>query len=142
MGTPTDPALYAYAVSAREEHVVLRALRKNDRGVEIAKIPAETKMPREPIHIGVSAAVYNGLAVVSMPVDNKLVFIDTKERKQIGTASVPSVRGVYFDSKGNLFAISGKVVKRFRIADLQKPQLSEEKTLISTGPRGAAIAHW
>jgi hypothetical protein len=133
MGTPTDPSIYAYAVSAREEHAVLRALRKNDRGVEIAKIPAVIPMPREPVHIGVSVAVYNGLAVVSMPVDNKLVFIDTKERKQIGTASMPSVRGVYFDSKGSLFVISDKVVKSFRIADLQKPQLSEGKTLIGAG---------
>ena len=133
MGTPTDPELYAYAVCGREENVTLYALRKAERGVEIAKIPAEIKMPREPIHIGISAAVYNGLAVVSMPVDNKLVFIDTKERKQIGTASVPSVRGVHFDSKGNLFVICGNALKRFRIADLQKPQLGEEKTLISTG---------
>lgn len=137
MGTPTDPNLYAYLVSGREDRVILRALRKSGGGVEICKLPAEIKMPREPIHIGISVAVYNGLAVVSMPVDNKLVFIDTKERKQIGTASFPSPRGVYFDAKGNLFAIGANTVKRFRIADFQNPQLGEEKTWIATGLEAA-----
>src|SRR4028118_2115709 len=108
---------------ASEERVVLRALRESGSGVEIASVPAETKMPREPAHIGVSAAVYNGLAVVSMPRDNKLVFIDTKERKVLGKANMPSPRGVYFDAKGNLFAISNNMVKRFRIADLKEPKL-------------------
>jgi len=69
MGTPADPGLFAYALSAREEHVVLRALRKEGGGVDILKIPAETAMPREPVRIGISVAVYNGLAVVSMPAD-------------------------------------------------------------------------
>jgi hypothetical protein len=132
MGTPTDPDLYAYAVMANEDRVVLRALRKSGGGVEIASVPAETKMPREPATIGVSAAVYNGLAVVSMPSDNKLVFIDTKERKALGSAPMPSPRGVYFDAKGNLFAISNNTVKRFRIADLKEPKLSGETVFIGT----------
>ena len=133
MGTPADPGLFAYALSAREEHVVLRALRKEGGGVDILKIPAETAMPREPVRIGISVAVYNGLAVVSMPADNKLVFIDTKERKQIATAPLESPRGVYFDAKGNLFAINANTVKRYRIADFKTPVLAEAKTLVSTG---------
>ena len=132
MGVATDPDFYAYAVMANEERVVLRALRKSGGGVEIASIPAKTKMPREPARIGVSAAVYNGLAVVSVPLDNKLVFIDTKARKVLGSSPLPSPRGVYFDTKGNLFAISNNVVKRFRIADFEAPQLGDGSTLIST----------
>lgn len=130
MGTPTDTENYAYAVSANEEGVWLNSLRKSGGGVEVAGIRAETKMPREPAHIGVSAAVYNGLAVVSVPLDNKLVFIDTKERKVLGSAPLPSPRGVYFDAKGNLFAISNNTVKRFRIADLQEPKLDAGTVLI------------
>jgi hypothetical protein len=132
MGTPTDPDLYAYAVLAWEDRLVLRALRKSGPGVEIASIPAENKMPREPATVGVSAAVYNGLAVVSVPLDNKLVFIDTKARKVLGKADLPSPRGVYFDAQGNLFAISDNTVKRFRIGNLQAPQLGEESPLIRT----------
>ena len=132
MGTPTEPDLYAYAVLAWEDRLVLRALRKSGPAVEIASIPAENKMPREPATVGVSAAVYNGLAVVSVPLDNKLVFIDTKARKVLGKADLPSPRGVHFDAKGNLFAISNNTVKRFRIGDLQAPQLGEESTLIRT----------
>jgi hypothetical protein len=64
MGTPTDPDLYAYAVVAWEDRIALRALRKSGPGVEIVSIPAENKMPREPAFIGLSVAVYNGMAVV------------------------------------------------------------------------------
>ncbi|HEX8833665.1 MAG TPA: hypothetical protein VF719_05665, partial [Abditibacteriaceae bacterium] len=130
MGVATDPDFYAYAVMANEERVVLRALRKSGGGVEVASVPAETKMQREPAFIGVSTAVYNGLAVVSMPSDNKLVFIDTKARKVVSSSPLPSPRGVYFDEKGNLFAISNNTVKRFRIANLQEPRLDEGTVLI------------
>ncbi|MBC7623751.1 MAG: hypothetical protein H7232_10220 [Aeromicrobium sp.] len=131
MGTPTDADIYAYAVMANEERVVLRALRRSGGG-EIASIPAETKMQREPALVGVSAAVYNGLAVVSMPLDNKLVFIDTKERKMLGSVPMPSPRGVYFDAKGKLFAISSNTIKRFNIADLKAPKLSGKTVFIDT----------
>lgn len=130
MGTATDPDLFAYAVTANEERVVLRALRKSGGGVEVASVPAETKMPSWPGHSGISIAVYNGLAVVSMPLDNKLVFIDTKERKILGSSPLPSPRGVYFDAKGNLFAISNNTVKRFRIANSQEPKLDAGTVLI------------
>jgi hypothetical protein len=130
MGMAVDKDFYAYAVMANEERVVLRALRRSGGGVEVASIPAETKMPREPAHIGVSAAVYNGLAVVSVPMDNKLVFIDTYGRKVLGSSPLPSPRGVYFDAKGNLFAISNNTVKRFRIANWQEPKLDAGTVLI------------
>ena len=130
MGVATDQDFYAYAVMANEERVVLRALRRSGGGVEVASVPAETRMPREPAHIGVSAAVYNGLAVVSVPMDNKLVFIDTLARKVLGSSPLPSPRGVYFDARGNLFAISNNTVKRFRIANLQEPKLDAGTVLI------------
>lgn len=138
MGVATDPDLYAYAVMASEERVVLRALRRSGGGVEIASVPAETKMPREPATIGVSVAVYNGLAVVSMPLDNKLVFFDTKERKILGSSPLASPRGVYFDEKGNLFAISNNTVKRFRVANLKEPELDAGTVLIDNN---LAVAH-
>lgn len=141
MGTPTNPELFAYALNAWPERMVLSALRKGDdgnvNGIEIAKFPAENKMPREPGTIGLSVAVFNGLAVVSVPLDNKLVFIATKERKLIGSAPLTSPRGVYFDARGNLFAISNNTVKRFRIANLQEPKLDAGTVLIDTNLEAA-----
>jgi hypothetical protein len=87
MGVATDPDFYAYAVMANEERVVLRACARVAVALKSPPFPPKPKCRANPAHIGVSAAVYNGLAVVSMPLDNKLVFIDTKERKVIGLVS-------------------------------------------------------
>jgi hypothetical protein len=64
-------------------------------------------------------AIYNNLAVVSMRMANKLLFVDAGTGKVLGTIPVDSPRGVAFDASGNLLALSGQQLLRYRAPQLQ-----------------------
>ena len=77
-------------------------------------------------------AVHNAVAVVSLTKKNQLRVIDAKAGKALGTVSLDSPRGLAFDAKGRLFAISGTKLLRFdsieNVAQLPPPQV-----VIATG---------
>ena len=114
MGREGRKDYFAYILGGWEESVTLTVLNQQKQGALVAEYKVENKMPREPGTIGLSLAVYNNLAVVSLPIDNKLLFIDTKAGKVLGTTPMAAPRGVYFDAKGSLFAISAGQIKRFQ----------------------------
>ena len=45
---------------------------------------------------------------------NKLLFVDVKAQKSIGTADINDPRGVAFDRTGKLLVLSGKSLLRFK----------------------------
>ena len=75
-------------------------------------------------------AVHNGLLVASLPTMNKLLFVDAKERKELGTAALNDPRGVAFDRQGRLLVATSNQVLRF-----SKPSVSLPKpeVLIASG---------
>lgn len=84
-------------------------------------------------------SVHNGLLVASLHTHNRLLFVDARARKPLGTAALDAPGGLAFDVKGRLLAISGKRLLRFTIpADLQ-PHLDAQasplpvETLIDSG---------
>ncbi len=52
-------------------------------------------------------AVHDGIAVVSLKKENKLLYIDVKQKKLIDSESVQSPRGLAFDAEGRLLVLSG-----------------------------------
>lgn len=61
-------------------------------------------------------AIHNGLLVASLPTLNRLLFIDAKARKELGTAPLPNPRGLAFDRQGRLLALSGNELLRFNVS--------------------------
>lgn len=122
------------------DRVVLRAIARKTgganpaEGIEIVSFQARNPVPREPANIGLSVAVYNDVAVVSVPGDNQLVLIDTKAKRVLSRVALDAPMGVSFDEQGNLFAISGKTVKQFKlqVEEKQAPSLGEGKDLITS----------
>jgi hypothetical protein len=70
-------------------------------------------------------AVHNGLLVASLPTLNQLLFINAKEKKELGTASFKDPRGVAFDKQGRLLVTTSNQVLRFSRASalLPKPEV-------------------
>ncbi|HKG05557.1 MAG TPA: PA14 domain-containing protein [Pedobacter sp.] len=78
-------------------------------------------------------AVHNGLIIASLPVTSKLLFVDARAHKPLGTASINDPRGVAFDSRGRLLVISGTRLIRYTLSadptKLAKPELVITKNL-------------
>jgi len=76
-------------------------------------------------------AVHNGLLVFSQTALNQMVFVDAKAGKMLGTAALPSPRGLAFDGQGRLLALSGKSLLRFTLTGAELPTLPTPETLVS-----------
>ena len=91
-------------------------------------------------------AVLNGLGVISLPMQNQLLFVDTRTGKSLGTTALQNAHGLSFDPSGHLLVLSGKRLLRYSLpADtsrLNPEQLSNPDILISDGldtPNGITI---
>lgn len=116
--------------------LALRAITRDGKPLEIANITTREAMPREPGMIGLTVAVRDGLAVVSLPLDGALAFVDCRTRRVLGTVPMASPKGVWFDQGGRLFVVSGTGVRRHtltRPADGGMPTLDAGSVLISSG---------
>ena len=81
-------------------------------------------------------AVHNGLAVVSLSLQNQLLFIDARSGKSLGTTPLASPQGVAFDAQGGLLVLSGKHLLRYGlpgIGHLDPQHLAPPETLVSQG---------
>ncbi len=82
-------------------------------------------------------AVRNGILVASLPTLNQLLFVDARAHKTLGTATLMDPRGVAFDARGRLLALSGTKLLRFEMPDLnaqnEKIALATPQTLVSAG---------
>jgi hypothetical protein len=58
-------------------------------------------------------AVRDNLVVLSLTLQNKLVFLDAATGKVVGNVSAESPRGVSFDAQGRLLVLSGKHLLRY-----------------------------
>ena len=76
-------------------------------------------------------AVHNGIAVVSLTVKNQLLLVDVLTGKILGTEALQHPRGLAFDATGQLLAISGTRVIRFK--NITTTPLSAATDLITNG---------
>ncbi len=72
-------------------------------------------------------AVHNGIAVVSLPSRNQLVFVKAVGGEVLGQVTLDQPRGLSFDSRGRLLAVSGNRVVRFasinNVASIARPEV-------------------
>jgi hypothetical protein len=79
-----------------------------------------------------SLAVYNGLAVISTRLDERLTFIDLAKKATIGTLKLASPRGVAFDAAGRLFVATGTRVQSYAVVP-GAAELRDARTVIADG---------
>jgi len=82
-------------------------------------------------------AARNGLLVASLPKMNQLLFIDAAAHRVLGTAPLEDGRGLAFDAKGRLLALSGKRLVAFALPDResmgQNVQLPAPQVIVAAG---------
>jgi hypothetical protein len=67
-------------------------------------------------------AVNDGIIVISLPLTNRLMFVNGKEKRVLKEISLNAPKGSAFDNAGNLFVLSGKKLLRFNnINNLSNP---------------------
>jgi len=127
-GEKAASGIYAYVASVWETgkksgqaELRITAISANaDKSVivyPIGSLPGSTEESMS-AEIG-GLAVYNGIAVVSLPQKNKLLFIDIQTGKLVNSLSLDAPMGLSFDAKGQLFALSGQSLVSFKsIKDL------------------------
>ena len=128
--------VYSYGIIANETSIRLRGFKRDGSGMEILTYQPAIAMQREPGTIGLSLAVRDGLAVISVPSEEKLLFVDTIERKVLGLSAMPSPRGLLFDHQGRLLVVSAKQVHRFAVERKQPaavPVLGNATVLLAMG---------
>ena len=128
-----QPDIFAYLLMANQPDTLrLRGIRRNGTGVEIAEHKTRGAMPREPANIGLALAVRNGLAAISVPVDDEILFVDLEAGKMIGSIPLAAPRGLCFNAAGQLFAISGATVVRLDLGlKAGAPFVRQSQTIVA-----------
>ena len=135
-GPNAIPGVYAYTASAWDNELRLYELQK-----QIGNAPRDSRMGYGDDHptlsptwkfpnakggawnqagdnVAISGiAARNGLIVVSLPKLNELLFVDGANRRALGTVLLPDPRGLAFDAKGRLLALSGNRLLRYPLSD-------------------------
>ncbi len=144
-GTKGRDDVYAYGIMAWEKSIKLRGFKRDGGGIEILTYQPAVAMPREPGTIGLALAVRDGLAVLTVPSEEKILFVDAIGPKVLGAMPMPSPRALLFDNQGRLLLVSDKKVHRFTL-DRNKtdaaPTLGDGTVLIAEGledPRTLAL---
>jgi hypothetical protein len=146
-GPHAAPGVHGFAASAFEGELRLTALTKNgDRPVLKHEFPGG----KESCDIA-GLAVHDGIAVCSLPKQKQLLLIDAKVDVQngaamgkiVGSSPCEDPRGLAFTPDGQLLALVGKQLQRFRLSGpSDNPKLSAPETLIAQGledPRQLAL---
>lgn len=139
-GDRPAPDAYAYVGAAWEGDLRLTALTPGgDRpvltpGFKFSGATADAQKANSVLN---GIAAYNGLLVASLPKQKGLLFVDANLHRQIGLVSLPDPRGVAFDGRGRLLALSGTKLLRFAVPE----SLSAGVRLDSKGWMASASVH-
>jgi hypothetical protein len=145
-GKNAVPDTYAYVFMSGERdpdnnEIEVRAFKKSGQIETVGKItfPMEwKKMILPPFKSDAEAygtngiAAYNGLIVFSFTRQNKLIFLDARQRKVLGEVPLTSPRDLLFDLEGRLYVLTGKQVRRFHVSP-GVARLEGEQTVVSNG---------
>ncbi|MGF6774149.1 hypothetical protein P3T18_006663 [Paraburkholderia sp. GAS199] len=87
-------------------------------------------------------AAYNGLVVVALRGANQLLFVDAERHSVLQSLPLRDPRGLAFDSRGRLLALSGQQLVRMDVTRSDTVRLSSPQTVIATGledPHGITL---
>ena len=130
LGSHPQKGVYAYVASSWKGEMRLHEL-VNDKerklsaprnprlgnGEDPPVLNPAWRFPRPDLDVIGGVAAYNGLVVVSLPKMDKLLFINAALSRVVGTFSISQPGGVYADSRGDLFIVSGKRVLKTTLAE-------------------------
>lgn len=109
VGQKPDSEIYAYVGAAWDSDLRLTALTPHgDKPVVKYVFPGGKETA-----VITGMAVRNGLLVCSLPKEKRLLWIDANPGKIVGSTPLDDPRGLAFDAKGNLLALSGTRLCRF-----------------------------
>jgi hypothetical protein len=139
-GTQAVPDIYAYVGAVwfagkdpKSTQLVLRitglTTRAGVKDIPIASYEFTGKSRRLGPEMG-GFAVRDGIVVASLTLQNQLIFVDARNNRVLGTAPLDAPKGLAFDARGRLLAVSGTKLVRFDKAQLP---LANPGTLIATG---------
>lgn len=152
-GTQSDPNVYAYVASVwtngtvrTDSQAVVRLTgltAKADKNIANYVYDAgshlrfENGNPMWMEHIA-GLAVHNGLAFISLPLENQLLIVDVIAQKAIGATPVKDPRGLAFDSQGGLLVLSGRQLLRYALPEdrnsLRLDNFPKPQVLVVQGP--------
>jgi len=170
LGPRALPGVYAYTASSWKGELRLHKL-VNDKqrapkppsdarfgsGEDPAVLNPRWKYPQPDLEALGGLAAYNGLLFVSLPKMDQLLLIDAALSKVIGTVPIPHPGGLFADSEGNLFIVSGKKVLKLVVpqnapvhqqADLGVPQvfidqgLEDPQQMTMDAERNLYLSDW
>jgi len=127
---------YAYAAAAWEGELRLTQFYKGGEKPVLTptfKFPGANADELKANSVVTGLAVYNGILVASLPKQNELLFVDVAAGKELGKLSIADPRGLAFDSKGRLLALSGKRLIRFSGAMNMPANLQAPEQIIGEG---------
>ena len=143
------PNLYAYVASTWGSELRLHKLvnekhlspgnhdTRFGNGEDPPVLSSTWKFPNESLAGIAGLAAYNGTVILSLSKMDELLFIDVAHSRVIGTLPVSHPRGLYADSKGNLFIVSHNTVLKAKLPETQSangvPTLSTPQVLIADG---------
>jgi len=78
-------------------------------------------------------AAHDGLLAISLPMQNRLEFVDAKQGKLLGKVEMEKPEGLAFDREGALYVLTGREVRRYRVAVSDTVRLSGEEVVIGQG---------
>ena len=148
-GEHPAPNVYAYVASTWGSELRLHKL-VNEKHLSVGNhdsrfgngedppvLSSTWKFPNESLAGIAGLAAYNGTVIVSLSKMDELLFIDVAHSRVIGTLPVSHPRGLYADSKGNLFIVSHNTVLKAKLPETQSangvPTLSTPQVLIADG---------
>jgi hypothetical protein len=122
--------VHGYAASAWEGVLRITALTANgDRPVVNYALPGGKSASEVS-----GLAVHNGIIVCSLPKQKQFLFVAAENGKILGTAACDDPRGLAFTADGQLLALAGKTLRRYRLPDLNQGQkLPPPEILVADG---------
>ncbi len=93
-GEDRNPTVHAYSLALRKGVLHLFALLNDGTHVLVYSRELEGAYDR---HTGLSLAVFNQTAIISLTRDNKLLFVDLQNKNELGTVKLDTPRGLYYE---------------------------------------------
>lgn len=124
-----DDAPWLYALRPGGRDVIVNAFARGGKTFRLFRHQSENPIVWNGGLTSDSIAVWNGIAVISVPHDNELLVVDARAKRLIGRLPVEGPRGVLFDDQGRLLLATAKQVKRLTL-DTAKPAVLREEVVI------------
>ena len=135
-GPDADPEAVAYALALRKNQLSLYVHRRDGTYDVLFRHRLDGDYSRES---GISLAVFDRRAALSLPLDGRVLFVDAARGKQIAAWEAPHPKGLLTDGAGHLFVVEDRTVTRYAAG---WPDRREGSPVVTSGlddPRALAL---